>query len=195
MHTLNIRVLYLLVVITFLQACNSNKKAAVNEKSSAEMAAVKTDAQVVEEKIEVPTTDTTTKSSSVDSLFAFMERTPCYGRCPIYKMWIYKSGYTLYEGINFVEREGVWATQLSTEDLQQIASKGKEIGYFNLDDEYDSPITDIPATITTLNIDGRKKTVRDRHNAPASLRDFEKLIDAVVEKAAWKMLRPKEGDY
>jgi len=195
MHTLSIRVLCLLVVITFLQACNSNKKAAVNEKSSTEMAAVKTDVPVVEEKVEAPTTVTTTKSSSVDSLFAFMERTPCYGRCPIYKMWIYKSGYVLYEGINFVEREGVWTTQLSTEDLQQIASKGKEIDYFNLDDEYDSPITDIPACITTLNIDGRKKTVRDRHNAPAALREFEKLIDAVVEKKQWKMLKPKEGDY
>jgi len=195
MYTLSIRVFYFLIAVTFLHACNSNKKAAVKEKSSAEMAAVKTDVPVVEEKIETPANVTKTKSSSVDSLFAFMERTPCYGRCPIYKMWIYKSGYTLYEGINFVEREGVWTTQLSKEDLEQIANKGKEIGYFNLDDEYDSPITDIPATITTLNIDGRKKTVRDRHNAPASLRDFEKLIDAVVEKKQWKMLRPKEGDY
>ena len=138
---------------------------------------------------------TKAKALPADSLFAFMERTPCYGRCPIYKLWIYKSGYTLYEGINFVEREGVWTTRISEEDMQQIANKANEIGYYKMDDEYDSPITDIPATITSLNTEGRKKTVRDRHNAPPALREFENFIDGVVEKKQWKMLKPKEGDW
>jgi len=33
-----------------------------------------------------------------DSLFVSLSRTPCYGRCPIYKLDIYDSGYSEYEG-------------------------------------------------------------------------------------------------
>ncbi|MFH1321890.1 MAG: DUF6438 domain-containing protein, partial [Bacteroidota bacterium] len=91
-----------------------------------------------------------TAEQQKDSLFASIKRTPCYGRCPTYSISIYKSGYVIYEGIRFVDRIGTYSTQISEKEIQKIIAKANETGYFDLNDVYDSPVTDLPTTITYL---------------------------------------------
>jgi len=123
-----------------------------------------------------------------DSLFASIERTPCYGRCPTYSINIYKSGYVIYEGIRFVDRLGTYSTQISEREIQSIINKANEIGYFDLNDLYDSPVTDLPSTITYLSVNGQKKTIKDRVRGPEKLREYEKYFDGVFEDMEWKPL-------
>lgn len=121
-----------------------------------------------------------------DSLFASIERTPCFGRCPTYSVKIYKSGYVIYEGIRFVDKLGTYSTRISEREIQAIINKANEIGYFELNEVYDSPVTDLPSTITYLSVNGQKKRIKDRVSGPEKLREYEKIFDGIFENLEWK---------
>ena len=123
-----------------------------------------------------------------DSLFASIERTPCYGTCPTYSINIYKSGYVIYEGIRFVDRLGTYSSRISERKIQSIISKANEIGYFDMNEVYDSPVTDLPSTITYLSVNGQKKRIKDRVRGPERLKEYEKFFDSVFEDMVWKPL-------
>lgn len=130
-----------------------------------------------------------TNPGSSDSLFFSLERTPCYGKCPVYKIIIYQSGYATFEAImNVQNKAGLYQTEFSTEEMKLISDKAEEIKYFSLEDEYDSPVTDLPSVITQLNVNGKKKTIKDRHHGPPELRQFEKFSDELINGKEWKKI-------
>lgn len=112
-----------------------------------------------------------------ESIFISMERTPCLGRCPGYTITIYETGMVIYEGRDFVEREGKYTTMLSNDAMEELKNYIKEINFFNLKDKYDKEITDIPSCIIAVSLEGKYKKIIDRYEAPRELRDLEKLID------------------
>ncbi len=127
-----------------------------------------------------------------ESLFLSMERSPCFGKCPNYKISIFNTGRVIYEGFNFVEKEGKYETQLSEDAMNEIKEQMELIKIFKMEDKYDSPITDIPSTLIYINNDGKKKKIYDRHGAPNELREFEKLIDHFVLKSELTKIGEKE---
>ena len=131
--------------------------------------------------------DTPISPTRNDSLLLSMERTPCYGTCPTYKFQIYKNGYAEYEGIRFVNKEGMFYTILGKEQLKKITDKAKEIKFYYFKDEYiDRNITDFPTTIIKYNLEGNMKTVLDGHNeTPRDLKDFELFLDQIMDNAVW----------
>ena len=126
-----------------------------------------------------------------DSLFASIERTPCFGQCPIYTIKVYNSGYATYEGKKFTPREGLFEGRVDESIRQKIAEKALAIGYYELKEEYDGPVTDLPSVITRLNLDGKKKQVKARFQAPDELRGYEKYMDELLSSVKWN---PVEGD-
>ncbi|MBI2968361.1 MAG: hypothetical protein HYY40_11200 [Bacteroidetes bacterium] len=123
--------------------------------------------------------------ATADSVFATLERTPCYGRCPNYKITIYKSGYTLYEGKRFTDRIGLFTCFLTRQEMGNILERAKSINYFNLQDVYDSQVTDLPSVITSIREGNRVKTVKARFNVPPALRNFEQYFDSIFENKTW----------
>ena len=83
-------------------------------------------------------------------LIISLERTPCYGTCPIYKMEIFSDGSAFYHGERFVEKIGNYEFSVSKETLNYILKKADEIGFFELEDKYTANITDLPKTITFI---------------------------------------------
>ena len=123
---------------------------------------------------------------AADSIYASIKRTPCYGRCPIYEASIYKSGYVTYNGNRFIEKIGLHRSRLTQDQLKQIAAKAEEIGYFELENNYDSPVTDFPTTITVLNLPGKsKKEIKNRVGAPDNLKQYEKFLDDLLNGLSW----------
>jgi hypothetical protein len=123
---------------------------------------------------------------SGDSLFASIKRTPCYGRCPIYEAKIFSSGFVLYEGKRFVEKEGIFTTWLSEEQLQQITDKANELQFFDLEVEYDSPVTDLPTTYTFIRNGAITKQVKNRVGGPDNLKAYESFLEGMLDAANWK---------
>ena len=191
--------LYLSMVIgIFNIGCKTTEQQPVSELVQTE---TKAPSQVQPIKINLPKLNFPKESnqqlekqsdSGEDSLFARIERTPCYGRCQTYRINIYKSGYVIYEGIRFVNKLGTYSTRINDRKIQSIINKANEIGYFDLEDVYDSPVTDLPSTYTYLSVDGKKKTIKNRVRGPEKLREFEKYIDSVFEDMEWKKIEDKK---
>jgi hypothetical protein len=143
-----------------VQACKTNKEAAS------------------------PATEPTSVSQTMTSepaLLASIERTACYGQCPMYKATFLDNGEVLYVGKRFVEKIGTYRTLLSEEEVRSIEKKIVETNYFSLDSLYPTPISDFPSCITEASLNGNRKKVIDRRNPPENLKAFEKFLDSLLE--------------
>ena len=120
----------------------------------------------------------TIKDINVKEPLISLQRTACFGECPIYKFEIYSSGNCIYYGKKFVEKIGQYKFQLKRNDIDIIISKAKEINFKKMDDKYTSSIADLPTTYIKI----KNKKVIDNSNAPKELKDLEKLIDEICFK-------------
>lgn len=130
-----------------------------------------------ETKTEQPTEQTNTKPV----LLASIQRTACFGQCPMYKTTFMDNGEVIYIGKRFVDRIGTYSTLLDVEEINSIKARATEYGYFELDSLYPTPITDFPSCITEVQINGKHKRVIDRRNPPDELKAFEKFLDSLLE--------------
>lgn len=115
-----------------------------------------------------------------ESIFITMERTPCFGKCPNYKITIFNTGNVVYEGLQFAEKQGKFKKKLNNKQLTELEEQIEYLKIFALKDVYDSKITDIPSCILLINYKEKKKKILDRDGAPEELKRFEKLIDALI---------------
>jgi hypothetical protein len=101
-------------------------------------------------------------------------------------MYIYESGTVILEAERFIDMEGKFRTQITAEQKQAFIDKANFIGFMDLEDKYDRPITDVPSATTTIRIDGVRKEVYRRANFPRKILDFEKLFDDLLESEDWE---------
>lgn len=122
-----------------------------------------------------------------DTLVIAFEKTACFGRCPVYKVKVYQSGFATYEGLNFTEKMGLYSYQFSKPEIESIYQDALEIAYFELDAEYDDKrITDLPSTISEINYKGKSHRVKARVEAPERLRNFHKNLAVTFQEKDWK---------
>lgn len=114
-----------------------------------------------------------------------LERTQCYGTCPGYKLTIYGNGKVVYDGEKYVKVIGTQTAQISQDKVKEIVDEFYQADYFLLQDEYTEDITDMPATITSITIDGKTKEVLNRYGAPKKLADLENKIDEITNSKSW----------
>jgi hypothetical protein len=126
------------------------------------------------------------KPFMADDSFFKMSRTPCFGRCPVYKLEIKQNGFAILEGIRFFDFEGVHEGQLSETQLNQITALADQYGYFKMEHVYDAPVTDLPSTTTALRTRDGFHWVYNRMDAPQTLFDFENAVEALVKEVQWK---------
>jgi hypothetical protein len=118
-----------------------------------------------------------------------LERTVCFGACPIYWVAVHESGTVVYMGVNFVAETGIHIANIDSEDVAKLAEEMAAEGYFDLNDEYlNYQVTDAPSAITSLSWDGRYKHIRHYQGdlgTPDVLTEIENKIDEVVNTSQW----------
>ena len=112
-------------------------------------------------------------------LIISLQRTACFGTCPIYKIEIFADGSGIYTGTRFVENIGVTKFNLSETQLNLILTQAEAIGFTNMKEEYSEPISDLPTTFIQI----KDKKIRDYTGAPKTLKNLENLIDQMYQKA------------
>ena len=105
-----------------------------------------------------------------------LEKTACFGRCPVFNIVIYNNGECLYNGMKFVKKSGEYNLKINKQEINKILSQAKEIGFDNLKNEYSEKITDLPTTYIMIN----NKKIKDYYGAPTELKDLEKLIEKII---------------
>lgn len=128
-----------------------------------------------------------------DSLFASIQRTFCFGTCPVYIFKINNDGTASYEGVRNVKRMGTYSSKVSPAEMNKLIEVAKRIGYMEFKDKYDNEsITDLPSTTTSIVIDGKRKEVMRRYQFPAEIKDLEDAFDALIESLDWKLEKAAE---
>jgi len=122
-----------------------------------------------------------TKKQTEPQMLASIERTACYGRCPMYKATFMDNGEVKYVGKGFVDKIGTYKTLISANEVLEIKNKISGYSYFELDSLYPTLITDFPSSITEVNLNGKRKKIVNRSSPPPSLKAFEKFLDSLLE--------------
>ncbi|RMF70689.1 MAG: hypothetical protein D6744_19060 [Planctomycetota bacterium] len=128
-----------------------------------------------------------------------LERTPCFGACPTYKLRLRRDGTAAYEGIANVRRMGRYSAKDVGHFFERLARLAVAIDYQHFDSKYTMRVTDLPSTITSIVVDGKRKQVVNYGGAgPIELWGFEMAADAVIEKINWAKADgqspPAQGD-
>jgi len=121
-----------------------------------------------------------------------LERTTCFGTCPSYKVTLRRDGEITYEGRRFVEMMGTY--QGHAYGFERLAQLIMAQGYFNLKDDYSRPITDMPSTITSVVMNGKRKTITNyADTGPVELWGIEMAIDGILKNAKLEKVKDQQA--
>jgi len=127
-----------------------------------------------------------------DSLFFRMEKTMCFGQCPVYVFNIYKSGFATLDSRRNFEFIGMNKGRVSAEYMMRIVQSATNTGYFSYEHVYDAPVTDLPSITTILDCAEGKQWVYNRMHAPDNLHAFESEAEMIIREIPWQAYKPKE---
>ena len=126
-----------------------------------------------------------------------LQRTSCFGPCPVYTVSIDASGNVAYEGERFVRVVGRRTAHIDPANVARLLARAEQIRFSGLRSAYraiENPdgtttmVTDLPTTIVTIAAKGRTKRVEDYVGAPDSLTEFEREIDDAAGTKRWVFL-------
>ncbi|MFN8484799.1 MAG: DUF6438 domain-containing protein [Anaerolineae bacterium] len=130
-----------------------------------------------------------TPVGDLDHVIITLERGPCFGACPTYKVTLQGTGEVTWEGKRFVKVVGPASGQVSPEAVRGLLGEMLAAGYFEMNDKYTKAnATDMPSAVTSVTLSGRAKTIDHYYgdnSAPKILTDLEKRIDEVANTAQW----------
>src|SRR5690348_14497714 len=75
-------------------------------------------------------------NDSPDTFSISLERTSCFGSCPVYKVTISSDGSVVYEGKKYVRVEGMQRGKVEPEAVKQLMQEFVDSDYFKLEDQY-----------------------------------------------------------
>ena len=109
-----------------------------------------------------------------------IQRSSCFGYCPVYSAEIHADGEVVYVGKSDVKEIGERRFKISPEKVQQLIKAFEQVDYFSLKDKYDADVTDLPTTTTSICLDGKKKKIVNYYGAPKKLAELEHKIDVIA---------------
>ena len=110
-----------------------------------------------------------------------LKKDPCFGFCPVYTFMVDGKGNATFTGDRNVPKEGTWTQTLTPEQTNALFEAFEKSDFASFQDEYTAQVTDLPTTWVTFDHGGMKKTIKDYYGAPESLKNLEKMIEAIAE--------------
>jgi len=136
------------------------------------------------------------KISDWNSLHIRMERTACYGTCPVYSVEIAGDGTVTFIGERYVNATGQQTAHIAKAKVQELFKKFEKCEFFWTRDAYEASITDMPSTIVSISFDTRSKSVTDyageRAGMPKAIAELEEAIDKAAGTQEWVIGKDKD---
>src|ERR671917_2086476 len=127
-----------------------------------------------------------------------LQRTPCHGSCPVYRVAVFGSGEVEYFGEAHVARTGAHRWKISGRRLERLSEAFEGARSSRLQDEYTNrEFAGAPGCLTSVEYeDGSSRSVEHYHGDPAApdaLADLEDEIDRIlgVERYTEPVFVPK----
>ena len=115
-----------------------------------------------------------------------LERTPCYGTCPVYKIQLEGNGIAFLENTRFVEPLGTFKGNVAKGDLNSLFHSFASTDWEQYEDSYDANVSDLPTVKLTWYHSGYQKEISIRAKHPIELDVLINKVDQVKDKIAWK---------
>ena len=123
------------------------------------------------------------------SVVISMQKTKCFGACPVYTIDIYESGVVYFNGRENVDKLGEFKIKLSRKELQRLINIFNDYEFFNFEDRYVTDAKDLPTTYIYFSHNGRRKRVMDYDGAPPELKKLENEVAQLIRIPKWKQMR------
>jgi Domain of unknown function (DUF6438) len=124
-----------------------------------------------------------------------LERTACFGECPVYRIAVSPAGRVTYEGSANVRRIGTASAQIAPDQVHALLVELERAGYFTFASRYAASeptcrrhSTDSPTAISSATFKGRTKRIEHDYGCggvPGALTVMEKRIDEVLGSEQW----------
>ncbi len=129
-----------------------------------------------------------------------MERTGCYGTCPVYTVTIHGDGRVEYEGKRHVKETGTRQARVELETIKALAKEFAKANFLMLSEDYSGEnctryCTDLPTAVTELNLHRRVKHYYGWGGTPKPLFELESAIDKLANTERWTGDVSKAGPY
>ena len=121
-------------------------------------------------------------------VLASIQKSPCFGRCPVFEARIYSDGKAVYNGVRFVEKEGIHYAYLNESQINEIIAKALDFNFLELAPIYPENgerILDFPNTITYFQYKNKELKIINNHDAPQNLLQFEQYLLDLLENLDW----------
>ncbi len=121
-----------------------------------------------------------------------IERTGCFGKCPVYRAVIMSDGTASYEGTRDVEKKGKHTAKINCKSFNALIKQAGEIKFLEFADKYPTDarlIADLPALNISFNDGKTTKKVLGKQAAPPAYYEFGKAIDAALNEAKWTVVK------
>src|SRR5215467_4459620 len=98
-------------------------------------------------------------SKDLESVSVTLERTACYGTCPVYIVTIHGNGLVEYVGRLHVDIPGYQRASIQPGSFNDLLKAFETNHFTSLKESYLGPCEDVPTAIISLESDGKAKRV------------------------------------
>lgn len=95
-----------------------------------------------------------------------MERTPCFGTCPAYRVEINKNGKVIYTSWSNTKYEGVYEKNFDAGEVAALFSQFDKYKVDTCNVEYNNIIPDVPGINFHFKYKGKEKSIHNAHFGP-----------------------------
>ena len=117
--------------------------------------------------------------------FLQLERTACYGKCPVYTVDFYSNGLVIYQGKRYTLRPGMHESRIGETEIEELLQRLSRSGYYDFADSYPAAelrFPDMPLTILrATDVRRQRKSVAIQYEAPEALDALLRHVDALIE--------------
>lgn len=111
-----------------------------------------------------------------------VEKTACFGKCPVFRCVLHGDGTAMFYGKKFVKNIGIFSGKMPVDSVATCLDSLQAMGFMELKDSYLSQVKDLPTVIVTY----KGKTVKGHtRDLPAPFNALVKRVDALIESTEW----------
>ena len=118
-----------------------------------------------------------------------IERTACYGFCPMYTLTLHSDGTVFYTGRGNVRLLGEHKGWIHPVIFSRLAALAEELGVTDkFEVQYDCAVTDSPTVFLSTVKAGQRRIIKHyapNSSGPVALWWFEQLLDESIDRVEW----------
>jgi hypothetical protein len=118
-----------------------------------------------------------------------IQKTACYGDCPVFTATILSTGESFYRGKNNVEKIGDFTAKIDQRAIRKIDEKLMKIDFYDLKGRYPEDekeiILDLPWVYVFSEFEDQEKHVAINNSGPKKLLNLISYVEMELDKLNW----------